>query len=1029
MLFFLGGKSEKSEANCSSLVTELVLQIKRLTRLAIVARWNVNSLLGCCAAPIFALLLVANIAKAQSVDPADEILSDDPADAILEGDAADPAPTTPEQPKYVEEWQDTPPPPAEPEAPVPEPVPEVPPQAPEEPAVPPVVETPLEPVVQSPPPPPPVAPAPPVAAVTEPEKSSEEPPPSDIADQVLDDDDVADGSGAPSEGADVADEVLATAAATAPADVTDDSGYEELRKTINAPVQIYELDSVGEMRDGLLIRRGRAGAKAAPAKHGFSGVFRAISADSPKKDSFRFGTHFGFYRVPNGWDNTTQSHLDSLGYFAYSVRDDMELRIAASAAGHHSGVIARAGQDALFQTLGDVMLGGKYARPIPKIPFLSIGGAADLIFYTQVGSFLIEPKATSFDLSALATLDLLQTKWFSRKVPVRVHGNLAYSLNQSSRLLDSVQVRNASTFGGFGMAPGDQLPFVVAGEYIVKPQVSVFMEYSAEPTIRQRASGTVIADRPRFTQSPNRMTFGSRWNPVENLTLDGALDFAYGFNRAVPLFSRPEPPGPPYELHFGFSYEWNPQAFEVIDLRGKIAGIVVDAETGDALGGAIIEYLDTDKYSMQVADESTGSFETYHLPPGEILIRITVEGYEPAIINPQIPQRQILEEKIFLRRPEEAGGPVGALVGQVVDEEGRPVTAFMKFLNADIEPIVASPNDGSFVKILPEGEYELEVAAEGYESKVYQVPIIAQKKTRVSFQLVSGSMLGALFGKVVDKDGRPLMASVMFLDAQIEPLQTDATGSIGKPLPPGEYKIEIRARGFLPRQFTVPIQQGRKTVLDIQMDEEESIGAFAGKILSEDGQPLAGIVTFLGTGVAPVPSDPDTGSFQVLLEAGTYDVAIDAPDYEPVAKVTIPVLKGKKTVQDFRLRAIVKDTDTLATIEGNRIVLAEPIKFEPGTTLLREDAYPVLESVAKAFYRLPAGKSLRFEVHTHGLGPSDANMRLSEDRADQIRSFLQSMGLPGGRIECIGRGEDEPIGDNNTQEGRDLNERVEITIR
>lgn len=978
----------------------------------------------------WAILLVVNLPLGLAQDPADDVLQGtDPADAILEGDE----PQTnkqPQQPDYVEEWQDSPQPKkAEPQSPTSTAPPA---KQPAPAAMPPPV--PAE-TAPAPPPAPPLTPAPqqaaPPPAAPAATNASEAPlaEPADVADSVLNqapEQPVAGGAAAAA--VDVADDVLAVAA-TAPAEVTE-SEYEELRRSYEASVQIVALEAVGEMRDGLLIRRGRKGAKAAPNRVGFSGVYRALSADMPVKDSFRFGTHLGFYRVPNGWDDTTQSHLDTLGFFSYSLRKDLELRIAAAAAGHHSGVIARAGQDALFQTLGDIMLGAKYAYALDKLPYLTVAGAADLIFYTQIGSFLISPKSTSFNLTAAGTVDFLRVKKFKNKVPIRTHANLGYNFNQSSHLFkdNNVGVRNASTFGGFGMAPGDQLPFVAAAEYVYNPWVA-FFEYSAEPAVRQRVSGSVISERPSYLRSPHRMTLGGRWNPIENLTLDLALDIAAGFNKPVRIFGRPEPPGPPYTLSLGFSYEWNPQSFEVIDLRGKLAGIVVDAETGQALGGAIIEYLDTDKYTSQIADSQTGSFESYHLPPGEILLRVTVEGYEPAIINPNIPQRQILEEKIFLRKPEDTAGPVGALVGQVVDEEGRPVTATIRFLNAQIEAIVASPSDGSFVKILPEGNYELEVAAAGYETKTYQVPIVAQKKTRVSFQLVSGTMLGALSGQVVDQQGRPVQATIIFLDAQIDPLQTDATGSFSKPLPPGNYGIEVRARGYLPRQFTVPLQQGRKTVLDIQMDEEQAIGAFAGKILSEDGSPIAGIIIFIGTGVAPVPSDPETGSFSVLLDAGSYDISVEAPGFDRLERITIPVLKGKKTVQDFRLKPILKDIETLARLEGNKIVFREPIEFESGSTMLREDAYPILESVAKIFYRLPAGRRLRIEVHTHNLGPADANLRLSQDRAEQVRSFLLSMGLPEDRLEAIGRGEEEPIADNATVLGRDQNERVEITVR
>ncbi|RMF15174.1 MAG: hypothetical protein D6761_08315 [Candidatus Dadabacteria bacterium] len=1034
-----------------------------------------------CACPIHVSAQVDPADAILGGDPADTVLDQDPADSVLEdAGKSDEKPAKKrrrrgrskqdEVPDYVEQWEeppagDKPTPestaplkplaplgssatrPADEAAPASEPAPESAPpsQADKTPAAagvtPPAVpgdnRKPVPVAATAPTPPPEPQQVPPavtsVAAPPPPVTSAAEtpPPPPVAATSAAPPPAVLDAPPPPPVAAtgeapapDVADQVLAEAATAAATETT--SGYEELRRTIDASVQVYALEDVGELKDGLLIRRGRKGARGAPSLQGYTGVFRAISADPLVKNSFRFGTHLGFYRVRSGWDDTEQSHIDALGFFAYSVRNDLELRVAASAVGHHTGLIRRAGTDALFQTLGDLSLGGKYVYQV--LPYLGVVGMLDLRFLTQVGSFLVEPSATSMSLVAGATLNLEKTDWFKRRLPLRIHANLGYNLDNSGKLLNKVDVPNASTFGGFGLSAGDEIPFVVAAEYLIEPWAAYF-EYSADPVVRQRIDATALARRPSYLRSPHRMTFGGRWNPIENLTLDLAMDLAAGMNKPLPLYNRPEPPGPPYTLHMGFSYEWNPIGIEVIDLRGGVAGLVVDAETGEPLGGATIEYLDRDDYNPQVADPQTGYFETYKLPPGEILLRVTVEGYEPAIVNPEIPQRQVVEQKIFLRKPDQALGAVGALVGQVIDESGAPVTAVLKFLNADVEPVYTSKEDGSFVKILPEGDYEVEVAAEGYESKTYQVPIIAKKKTRVTFQLVSGTMLGALSGRVVDEKGRPLQATIVFLDAQIDPLQTDATGNFVKVLPPGNWQIEVRARGYVTQQYEVPIQKGRKTVVDVTLKEEQSIGAFAGKVLDEEGRPVPAVIHFDNADVPPVPVDPSTGRFAVLLKAGTYDIRIQAPDYAPITGVSIPVLRGKKTVQEFRMESYVPTETMLARLEGNKIVTLQRVAFEPGTTMLKETAYPVLESVAKLLLAQPRNKRLRITVHTHNLGPADANLRLSQERADKIRDYLVSLGVPVGRIEAVGRGEEEPIADNSTPEGRRKNERVEFALK
>jgi outer membrane protein OmpA-like peptidoglycan-associated protein len=55
-------------------------------------------------------------------------------------------------------------------------------------------------------------------------------------------------------------------------------------------------------------------------------------------------------------------------------------------------------------------------------------------------------------------------------------------------------------------------------------------------------------------------------------------------------------------------------------------------------------------------------------------------------------------------------------------------------------------------------------------------------------------------------------------------------------------------------------------------------------------------------------------------------------------------------------------------------------------------------------------------------------MRLSQNRADVVRSYLISRGYPGNLIQARGIGQDRPVANNNSAEGRANNRRVEIII-
>ncbi len=62
------------------------------------------------------------------------------------------------------------------------------------------------------------------------------------------------------------------------------------------------------------------------------------------------------------------------------------------------------------------------------------------------------------------------------------------------------------------------------------------------------------------------------------------------------------------------------------------------------------------------------------------------------------------------------------------------------------------------------------------------------------------------------------------------------------------------------------------------------------------------------------------------------------------------------------------------------------------------------------------------------MGSDSYNQRLSEDRANAVRNYLIEQGVSSDRIEAVGYGEKQPVATNDTEEGRQLNRRVEFKI-
>jgi len=67
--------------------------------------------------------------------------------------------------------------------------------------------------------------------------------------------------------------------------------------------------------------------------------------------------------------------------------------------------------------------------------------------------------------------------------------------------------------------------------------------------------------------------------------------------------------------------------------------------------------------------------------------------------------------------------------------------------------------------------------------------------------------------------------------------------------------------------------------------------------------------------------------------------------------------------------------------------------------------------------------------HTDSIGTAKYNQRLSERRANAIKEYLVSKGIPASKITTIGKGETQPFATNKTAEGRQKNRRVDIEFK
>lgn len=117
----------------------------------------------------------------------------------------------------------------------------------------------------------------------------------------------------------------------------------------------------------------------------------------------------------------------------------------------------------------------------------------------------------------------------------------------------------------------------------------------------------------------------------------------------------------------------------------------------------------------------------------------------------------------------------------------------------------------------------------------------------------------------------------------------------------------------------------------------------------------------------------------------------------------------------------------LRKTESGVVVTLGDVLFASGQTSLVEGARSSLEEVVDLLQTEPE-KKIRVEGHTDSSGEAEANLELSQQRADAVRQALIDLGVDGDRITSAGMGEDFPIASNEDAAGQARNRRVDVIL-
>lgn len=249
---------------------------------------------------------------------------------------------------------------------------------------------------------------------------------------------------------------------------------------------------------------------------------------------------------------------------------------------------------------------------------------------------------------------------------------------------------------------------------------------------------------------------------------------------------------------------------------------------------------------------------------------------------------------------------------------------------------------------------------------------------------------------------------------------TNRQGLLQGRFAPGEYRISATKNGYYPsdtvlqavEEFTfdtlrLPLRRIPAPIiytLCMNIYDEES---------HEPVEAAARLTALTDTVVLYAAQASDDGFIETPLTEGDYIAHLTAAGYMPKDDT----IRFVRDTADIYLRHIK---------EGIKVKI-ENLFFATNKTVILPTSEQSMSDLADFLIQNPS-VTIHITGHTDAVGSDEANQILSEGRANAVRADLIKRGIAAERMTAEGKGEREHVADNDTEEGRQLNRRVEFTI-
>lgn len=240
------------------------------------------------------------------------------------------------------------------------------------------------------------------------------------------------------------------------------------------------------------------------------------------------------------------------------------------------------------------------------------------------------------------------------------------------------------------------------------------------------------------------------------------------------------------------------------------------------------------------------------------------------------------------------------------------------------------------------------------------------------------------------------------------------------------YTIDISADGYIPQKRSFVLEELEEDTIVTAIFYLERQAAkinLSGLVSKKDSyDPVSADISILlnDKRVKTIKSSEDLGEYDIYLpEPGMYFFKLSAEGFL--------ALSDSLFVEDMAEDQMLSKNFKMTALEVGTTVRLNNIYFDFDKTVLRPESYPELDKVVEM---MNTNATLEIEIagHTDDKGSDQYNQELSQGRAEAVREYIVNQGIEGSRITAVGYGESKPETTNDTEEGRQINRRVEFTV-